>query len=183
MARERRWLVQADSGEQRLIEAAKLDPRRFAELYEANFERVYGYVVSRVRDRSDAQDVTAQVFHDALKHLAQYEWRGMPFAAWLYRMAANAIADRAARGAREQSFDGAEPAVEENFAEAEERAQIFRLVKDLPEDQQKVIAMRFVEGLSIREIAEKLAKSEGAVKQLQFRALHNLRDRLGVENG
>jgi RNA polymerase sigma-70 factor (ECF subfamily) len=182
MARSGRWLASDDPGEQRRIEAAKLDPRRFGELYEANFERVYAYVMARVRDRSDAQDVTAQVFHDALANLAQYEWRGIPFAAWLYRIAANAIADRAKLGAREQSGDAPDIAVEQDYEQAEERARLFRAVRDLPEDQQKVITMRFVDGRSIREIADALGRSEGAVKQLQFRAVQNLRDRLGVED-
>jgi RNA polymerase sigma-70 factor, ECF subfamily len=183
MARERRLPATGDD-ERQLIDAAKLDPRRFAELYEANFERVYAFVAARVRDRSEAQDVTAQVFHAALDRLRQFEWRGAPFAAWLYRIAANEIADRAKRAAREQTIDPPETAAQETFDrefdEAEERAQVFRLVKDLPDDQQRVIAMRFLEGKGIRDIAKELGRSEGAVKQLQFRALQNLRDWLGV---
>lgn len=188
MARERRWLVARDSiEEQRLIDAAKLDPRRFADLYEDNFERVYAFVATRLRNRSEAQDITAEVFHHALKHLKDFEWRGTPFAAWLYRIAANEIADRAKRDAREQTLDLPEPAAQERFDrdldEIEERARVFRLVKELPEDQEKVLRMRFVEGRPIREIAGALGRSEGAVKQLQFRALENLRDRLGVKHG
>jgi len=188
MARERRWLIPRETvEEQRLIEAAKLDPRHFAELYEENFERVYAYAIARVRDRAEAQDVTAEVFLHALKHLTQFKWRGTPFAAWLYRIAANEIRDRARRAAREQSVEVKENATAEDFDrdldEVEERAQLFRMVKDLPEDQQKVVKMRFVEEKSIREIAQGLGRSEGAVKQLQFRALQSLRDRLGVKNG
>src|SRR5205085_12254931 len=81
--------------ERALIEAAKRDPARFAELYEFNFDRVYAYVSRRVRDRSIAEDVTAEVFHHALANLERFEWRGTPFAAWLFRIAANEIADRA----------------------------------------------------------------------------------------
>jgi len=91
--------------ERLLIEAAKLDPRRFAELYENYFEPLYAYVVIRVHDRADAQDIVAEVFHDALKNLARFEWRGVPFSAWLYRIAANAIADRAKRVAREHTVN------------------------------------------------------------------------------
>src|SRR5258706_10647966 len=87
--------------ERQLVEAAKGDPRRFAELYEHNFERVYAFVVSRVRDRSAAEDVTADVFHRALERIGSFEWQGTPFAAWLLRIAANAIADRWRRVARE----------------------------------------------------------------------------------
>src|ERR1051326_2477811 len=77
-----------------LIEAAQKDPRRFGELYERNFERVYAFVARRVRDRHEAEDVTAEVFQHALANLSKFEWRGVPFAVWLYRIAANAIADR-----------------------------------------------------------------------------------------
>src|SRR5882672_9624093 len=77
-----------------LIEAAQKDPSRFAALYENNFERVYAFVVRRVRDRHEAEDLTAEVFQHALANLSRFEWRGVPLAVWLYRIAANAIADR-----------------------------------------------------------------------------------------
>ena len=77
--------------EQRLVEAAQKDPSRFAELYENNFEQVYAFVASRIYDRDVAQDVTAEVFHHALANLGKFEWRGVPFSAWLFRIAANAI--------------------------------------------------------------------------------------------
>ncbi len=179
-------LVNRDFDERQVVEAAKANPRRFAELYEHYFERVYAYAIARVRDRSEAQDVTAEVFQHALEHLPQFEWRGTPFAAWLYRIAANEIADRAKRRAREQNVDPPEAAIEENFArdfdEAETRARVFRLLEELPPDQQTVLTMRFVDGKGIRDIAKEIGRSEGAVKQLQFRALQNLRDRLGVEH-
>ncbi|HUA87093.1 MAG TPA: RNA polymerase sigma factor, partial [Bryobacteraceae bacterium] len=117
----------------------------------------------------------------------QFEWRGAPFAAWLYRIAANEMADRAKRGAREQTVDPPETAVEENFdrdfEEAEARARVFRLLEELPPEQRTVLTMRFVEGKGIRDIAKEIGRSEGAVKQLQFRALQNLRDWLGVDHG
>jgi RNA polymerase sigma-70 factor, ECF subfamily len=90
-----------ESDEQLLIEAAQRDPSRFAELYEANFEKVYAFIVRRVRDRDVAQDLTAEVFHQALANLGRFEWRGLPFVAWLYRIAANAIADRWKREGKE----------------------------------------------------------------------------------
>src|SRR5208282_2362174 len=91
-----------DARERLLIEAAQKDPSRFAELYEDNFERVYAFVARRVQNRPDAEDLTAEVFHQALGKLGGFEWRGVPFAAWLYRIASNAIADRWKRAAREQ---------------------------------------------------------------------------------
>src|ERR1700732_3784743 len=87
--------------EQRLIEAAQKEPAQFAALYEINFERVYPFIGRRVQDRIEAQDLTSDVFHQALANLGRFEWRGTPFAAWLFRIAANAIADRFERMSKE----------------------------------------------------------------------------------
>ena len=166
-----------------LVEAAQKDPGRFAELYELNFARVYAYVARRVGDRDAAQDLTSDVFHKALAGIQSFEWRGVPFAGWLLRIAANMILDRSKRGTREITGQdgladvpdlGARPKLEE----ADQSARLFRLVDQLPADQRRVIGMRFAEEKSIREIAQALGRSEGAVKQLQFRALQNLRSRL-----
>lgn len=169
--------------ERQLIAAAQLDPSRFGELYERNFERVYAFVVRRVRNRAEAEDVTSEVFHRALANLRRFEWRGVPFAAWLYRLAAHAVANRQQLAGRETEL----PMAAEDIADpdpvamrqVEERATLFRLVGELPPDQQRVVVMRFVEQKGIREIAQHLRRSEGAVKQLQFRALENLRARMG----
>ncbi len=169
--------------ERLLVAAAQKDPARFAELYETNFERVYAFVVRRVSDRDAAEDLTSEVFHKALANLRRFEWRGVPFAAWLLRIAANAIADRAQRVGKELAVDdppelGEEASADVNFEEAERRARLFRLVAKLPADQRRVVAMRFAEEKSIHEIAEALGRSEGAVKQLQFRGLENLREKI-----
>lgn len=169
--------------ERRLIEAAQRDRTRFAELYQRNFERVYAFVAGRVHNRAEAEDVTSEVFHRALANLNRFEWRGVPFAAWLYRLAANAIADRRQQAARETELPGAadDIAAPDPVAmrQVEDRATLFRLVGELPPDQRRVVVMRFVEQKSIREIAQQLQRSEGAVKQLQFRALEHLRARMG----
>lgn len=172
-----------DTAERQLIEAAQRDPDRFAALYEANFERVYAFVVRRVGDRDAAQDLTADVFQQALAHLPRFEWRGVPFAAWLYKIAAHAIADRWKREARDRDVPHVDEPAQVSVEELEERAQLFRLVDQLPADQRRVIAMRFAEQKSIREIALALRRSEGAIKQLQFRGLQSLRARLGDEHG
>ena len=170
-----------ESEERLLIEAAQKDPSRFAELYEHNFHRVYAYVARRVSDRAETQDLTAHVFHQALANLGKFKWKGSPFAAWLYRIASNAIADQAKRKMRESS-EQANPLSESSTATdlevVERRARIFSAVDKLPEDQRRVIVMRFADEKSIREIAVELGRSEGAVKQLQFRGLENLRNRL-----
>jgi RNA polymerase sigma-70 factor, ECF subfamily len=184
--------IDADfSAERALIEAAQRDRGRFSELYEANFERVYAYVVRRVRDRDEAQDLTADVFHLALKSLPRFEWRGVPFAAWLFRIAANEIADRSKSVAKRRAHENQNVFQETSdrvevvagIEEAERRGRLFKLVERLPRDQSRVIAMRFAEDRSIREIATALGRSEGSIKQLQFRGLQNLRLRLGDTNG
>jgi len=171
-----------ESEEQLLIEAARKDPSRFAELYEQNFHRVYAYIARRVRDRAETQDLTAHVFHQALANLGKFKWKGAPFASWLYRIAANAIADQAKRKLRESSNQPDSPSESSTNAadleEVESRARLFSAVDKLPDDQRRVIVMRFADEKSIREIADELGRSEGAVKQLQFRGLENLRNRL-----
>jgi RNA polymerase sigma-70 factor (ECF subfamily) len=176
-----------EADERLLIEAAQKDPSRFAGLYDANFGRVYAFVEGRVRNRAEAQDITSEVFHKALANLGSFEWRGAPFAAWLFRIAANAIADRSQRGARERDMSEAEDppdiAQPPDIEKIEQRARLFRLVKSLPDGQRRVITLRFIEEKSIRQIARELGRSEGAVKQLQFRALENLRVRMQNTRG
>jgi RNA polymerase sigma factor (sigma-70 family) len=111
-----------DAGERRLVEAAQKDPRRFAELYENNFARVYAYVARRVRNREEAQDLTAEVFHQALANLGRFEWRGLPFSAWLMRIASNAIADRWKLAAREHGNPTPGESVSKNISPEENRA-------------------------------------------------------------
>ena len=164
-----------------LIEAAQKDPSRFAELYEANVDRVYAYIARRVQDRAAAEDLTSEVFHSALANLGKFVWRGAPFASWLYRIAAHAIADR-----WQQSRRNVGEVLPENLPggveEIERRAMLFQLVDQLPEDQRRVIIGRFVEQKRIQEIAEEMERSEGAIKQLQFRALETLRGHMGRAN-
>ncbi|HET8922599.1 MAG TPA: sigma-70 family RNA polymerase sigma factor [Candidatus Acidoferrum sp.] len=166
--------------ERLLVEAAQRDLAKFDALYEMHFERVYGFVANKVRDRATAEDLTSEVFHKALANLAGYEWRGVPFAAWLLRIATNAVADQWKRAARELPApdDPPEPTQAE-VRVVEDRARLFRMVAQLPEAQRQVVRQRFVEQRSIREIAERLGKTEGAIKQLQLRALERLRAQMG----
>src|SRR5881628_3201842 len=93
-----------EAKERRLIEAAQSDPARFADVYENYFALVYAYVARRARNRDEAEDLTAEVFRKALASLPRFKWRGAPFAAWLFRIASNMIADRSKRAAREGNF-------------------------------------------------------------------------------
>jgi RNA polymerase sigma-70 factor, ECF subfamily len=169
--------------EKSLIEAAQADPARFLELYERHFHRVYAFVSRRAGNRAVAEDITSQVFEQALAHLPKYEWRGIPFAAWLFRIASNALSDRWQRDARD-SHDPPPDLPDPRESDAIElRAMLCQLVDRLPDAQRQVIEMRFVDEKSIREIAAALDRSEGAVKQLQLRALDNLRKSMEVGLG
>jgi RNA polymerase sigma-70 factor (ECF subfamily) len=166
--------MNAEHDEKVLVEAAQRDPARFAELYERNFYPVYAYIVRRVGDRHHAEDLTADVFREALAGIRKFEWRGAPFVAWLMGIASRIVADYWQRAGREKG----EPARHSEAAvsnEIEYNTMLFQLVSRLPEAQFRVIHMRFVEQKSIREIAQQLGRSEGAVKQLQLRAIESLR--------
>lgn len=167
--------------ERLLVEAAQRDPARFADLYEQNFYRVYAYVSRRVGDRHQAEDLTSDVFREALAGLAKFEYRDVPFVAWLLGIAARIVADHFKLKGREAGApaDAPEPVTED---ETERNAMLFQLVERLPGAQFHVIHMRFVEQKSIREIARELGRSEGAVKQLQLRAIENLRAQMEAAN-
>ena len=183
-----------EADERLLVDAAQRDASRFAALYENNFEVVYAYVARRVRDRAATEDLTSEVFHKALQNLPRFKWTGAPFAVWLFRIASNMIADRAKRVAREgamainesrpsQTIDSPKQGKQSqqvDLEDSERRAYLFRLVGGLGEDQRRVVIMRFAEEKGIREIADELGRTEGAVKQLQFRALENLRAKLAI---
>ena len=179
-----RVLDKTREDERRLVEAAQRDRAQFALVYEEYFELVYAYIARRTRNREEAEDLTAEVFRKAFEHLPRFKWTGAPFATWLFRIGSNLLADRAQRSAREgiqANTPGPSRSAQAQQAEvemAERLVRIFRRVSELAEDQQKVIVMRFADEKSIREIAEALGRSEGSVKQLQFRALENLRAKL-----
>ena len=154
--------------------AAQADPARFLELYDQYFHRVWAYVIRRARNRAEAEDVTSEVFRRALENLGSYECRGVPLVAWLLRIAANTLASRWEKLGRESPDPPPEKAAPD--PDLERRAMLFQLVERLPLAQRRVIELRYLEQRSLLEIAEALGKTEGAVKQLQRRALEVLRE-------
>lgn len=181
--------TRGDATDERLdVEAARRDPTRFAKLYEANVDRVFAFAARRVASRAEAEDVTSETFRKALSGLPKFEWRGTPFVAWLYRIAANEIADRRAADLREVrsgrpererggGIESVEPSVERDLEQASRRDCVERSIDELPADQRRVVLLRFFEERSIRDVARELQRTEGAVKQLQLRALEKLRER------
>src|SRR2546425_553651 len=133
------------------VEAAQRDPSRFADLYEQNFYVVYAYIARRVGDRHQAEDLTADVFREALAGIQKFEWRGVPFAAWLMGIASRVLADYWKRSGRETGNPA--PVHDAIPSEIERSAMLFQLVNRLPEAQFRVIHLRFVEQKSIREVA------------------------------
>ena len=185
-----------EAEERLLVEAAQRDRARFIELYDQYFEVIYGYIARRVHERAQAEDLTSEVFRKALENLPRFKWTGAPFGAWLVRIASNVIADNAKRAAKERGINPrvskgvdtpsltvgllprAKASQQADLEDSERRARLFKLVDELVEDQRRVVVMRFAEEKSIRDIATQLDRSEGAVKQLQIRALQNLREKL-----
>jgi RNA polymerase sigma-70 factor (ECF subfamily) len=156
-----------------VVSAAQADPQRFLELYDCYFIRVWAYVIRRARNRTEAEDITSEVFRRALENLGAYESRGVPFLAWLLRIAANVLVDRWHKTGKESG--GPPPDRAAPDVDLEQRAMLFQIVDRLPETQRRVIELRYVEQRNLLEIAEVLGKTEGAVKQLQRRALEHLR--------
>jgi len=156
-----------------MVEAAQADPACFLDLYDRYFHRVYAYITGRTGNRADAEDVTSEVFTRALANIHSFEWRGVPFGAWLIRVAANQLADRWKRLSREADTSWTVAAASDN--DLERRIFLYQLVERLPDTQRRVVELRFGEDRSLIEISITLGKSEGAVKQLQRRALETLR--------
>jgi RNA polymerase sigma-70 factor, ECF subfamily len=167
--------------------AAQADRAAFAVLYRRYLDRVYGYCFYLLGDHHDAEDVTERTFLAALSAIDRFRDTGSTFRAWLFRIAhnqlANALRGRARRGTTSLDAIADPPAVEDDPAHAIDRAdearRVRRALATLPDDRRQVLVLRFVDGLSAREIGEVLARSEGAVRVLQHRALRDLERILG----
>ncbi|MEW6569248.1 MAG: sigma-70 family RNA polymerase sigma factor [Chloroflexota bacterium] len=162
------------------------DREAFARLYDEHVDRIYRYLLSRLGTPEAAEDVTSEVFLKAWEQLPRHRLGSRPFAAWLFRVAHNAIIDeiRRARRVNDRELSGPLPAANPGGPEvgAEQRlraARVRQALKDLTEDQRQVLALRFFGGLTTREIAREMGKREGAVRALQMRGLQALAARLG----
>jgi RNA polymerase sigma-70 factor (ECF subfamily) len=165
-----------------LVRAAKSgDASAFGELYERYRDPIYRYCLSRTGTSHDAEDLTSDVFVKALHSLDRYQERGLPFVAFLYRIARNAAIDRSRTLKQPLSVDElvTEPAsrqnVEADATLAVDRSILLAALTKLKAEHRDVIVMRFIEGYSALEVAAALGKTEGAVRTLQHRALERLR--------
>jgi len=168
--------------ERELVENAKRDPRQFGALYDRHFQQIYRFVYSRVREQTAAEDVTSEVFMKALKAMPRYQDTGRPFAAWLYQIAVNAIADRYRTLRPSQPLEDfhdlsiAGPALEDLAAHRDEIRRIWTLVEGLPIQQRTALVLKFQEDMKIEDIAVVMGKSSGAVKLLIHRGVSRLRE-------
>lgn len=171
----------SNADEARLISRAKNgEESAVTELYRTHVQAIYRFVFYRVGDQNVAEDLTADTFLKALEGLERYEYRGVPFRAWLYRIAYTRVADyhRTRYRRRYQPLDSVELPVDADLegrvARHQRIEEMAALLPLLTDNQQDVLIFRFLEGYSIEETAEALQKTPGAVKSLQHRALRSL---------
>jgi RNA polymerase sigma-70 factor (ECF subfamily) len=182
--------ILADEAE--LVAAAQRDPHEFGPLYERYVDQIYRFAYRRTGNHADAEDVTAQTFQQAIAALPAYEWRGLPFGAWLYRIASNIIYRRGRTSSREVSVEDVSVFARSDESYGEDPADLIgarsdaeallSAIRTLPDDQQRALILKFARGLRNREIGEELGRSEGAIKQLVHRAMVNLRATLESSN-
>lgn len=170
--------------EEKLIEAAKSNPRDFEPLYKRYFQRIANYLYHRVEDKETAFELTSQVFYKALEHLPKYKPMGVPFSAWLFRIAANEINQwyRKNKMDRLISIDRGglgdlKGEVEETNA-AEIDGKLFQALQTLKEEDMELINMRFFEKRSFKEICDILDMNESACKMKLYRILEKLKQQL-----
>lgn len=176
--------------EEILTSAARGDREAFGLLYERYIERIYNYVYYRTGNLHDAEDLTARVFQRAMNHIRSYTDRGVPFSAWLYRIAHNLVANWHRDRSRRQEIPlGDLPVVlskddrpETRLVRSQEQEALLRLVRQLAPERQTLLILKFVENLSNAEIGQIMGRSEGAVKSLYHRTLLALRDQLGDQS-
>jgi RNA polymerase sigma-70 factor (ECF subfamily) len=180
----------AELDESALVERAKTDQAAFGELYERYVRRIYNYIYYRTGNHQDAEDLTARVFQRALQHIGNYVDRGVPFSAWLYRIAHNLVVNWHRDRSRRKvvplddmlyspfSSQGPEHHAERN----EQQAELLQAISKLPDDRQQLLILKYVDRLSNAQIGEIMGRSEGAIKSLYHRTLIALRDQLNNQS-
>jgi RNA polymerase sigma-70 factor (ECF subfamily) len=181
--------------EKQLVERAQRDPEAFGLLYEQNYDAIFSYILRRTGNVEAAQEIVSETFFIALKSLSKFKWQGVPFSAWLYRIAINEMAGYFRRGRirtvsletlQEEGFEPAsESDVEREALAGQEELErhlayqaVRQAVEALPEHYQEVVALRFFAGKQIADIAAVLGKPQGTVKSLLHRGLDKLRQAL-----
>jgi RNA polymerase sigma-70 factor (ECF subfamily) len=167
-----------------LARAAQGDSEAFGILYDRYIGRIYNYIYYRTGNPHDAEDLTSRVFTQAMKHISKYEDRGLPFSAWLYRIAHNLVANFHRDNSRRQivgldesyRLPSKQELPESKVVRTEEEEFLLEMVSVLPEDRQQLLILKFVDHLSNAEIGEIMGRTEGAIKSLYHRTLLSLRE-------
>jgi RNA polymerase sigma-70 factor (ECF subfamily) len=178
--------VPVDEHDDTLVRRAQEDPAAFEPLYERYVDQIYNYIYYRVANVHDAEDLTARTFYQALTHLRRYSSQGVPFSAWLFRIAHNLVAnwyrDRSRRTvlSLDSITDSSDPLhdITDGVESAEEKQALWQAVRRLPPERQQVLVLKYVDNLSMAEIAVIMGRSEGAVKALLHRTLVALRQEI-----
>ena len=166
--------------------AQQRDEEAFAQLYEEYFDKIYRYIALRIGDRMEAEDITQRVFLNAIKAIPSFKWKGVPFSAWLFRIAHNQVVDYL----RKKTKRATAP-LEETLVTSDDNPQLIlehkldiekltAATKKLTPAQQEVISLRFAGDMPIAQVAKVMGKSEGAVKALQHSAIAALRKAFSV---
>ena len=179
------------SDEKALIDAAKTDPAAFGALYKNYIDRIYNYIFYRTGSIKDAEDLTGRVFFKAMSHIKGYKHMGLPFSAWLYRIAHNLVANYHRDRSRKQEISltkvpgdilpQMEPHPETRLVRDQEVEALLDTIHDLAPNRQELLILKFVDQLSNAEIGLIMRKSEGAIKSLYHRTLLELRDKMDSE--
>lgn len=166
------------------------DRLAFGELYDRYVERIYNYIYYRTSNSFDAEDLTERVFFRAIRHIENYENRGLPISAWLYRIAHNLVANWYRDNSRKQEisldtfdfvlqYQGELP--ETAALRSEEKDQLMQVIRQLPDERQQLLILKFVENLTNAEIGQIMGRTEGAIKSLYHRTLISLRSEYKLE--
>jgi RNA polymerase sigma-70 factor (ECF subfamily) len=172
--------------DQALQRSAQGDNDAFGVLYERYVARIYSYIYYRTGSENDAEDLTARVFHRAYNHIGSYKNTGVPFSAWLYRIAHNLVANWHRDNSRRKEVPldetpdlvqhGVQP--ESQVIRGQQVDTLMRILRKLPAERQQLLILKFVDQLSNAEVGVIMGRSEGAIKSLYHRTLYSLKDDL-----
>ena len=183
-------MVSEINDEEALTQASQGDREAFGILYDRYIGRIYNYIYYRTGNQHDAEDLTSKVFSRAMKHITNYQNRGVPFSAWLYRIAHNLVANWHRDNSRKQEVGlddsfwiSSDIEMPENIlVRSQERDDLLKIIKTLPDDRQLLLVLKFVDHLSNAEIGKIMDRTEGAIKSLYHRTLLALREEKNINS-
>ena len=169
-----------------LVENAQRNPEEFGVIYERYVQKIYTYIYYRTGNVHDAEDLTTTVFIQAMNHLPRYTNRGLPFSAWLYRIAHNLVSNWYRDQKRSEVVNLETKKLTANPNDSpdrvtvtnEETEMLLDAIRSLPADRQELLILKFIEKLSNKEIGKTMRRSEGAIKSLYHRTLLTLRQNM-----